>query len=196
MNPFDRHLFLLLNASPDAAQWQIALALLLAKYLLYALPPMLVLLWVRGTAQDRSDLVHAVMTVSVALLLGQVIAHLWPHTRPFIQHLGTNLLPHADNASFPSDHTLIFCGLGLGLLAARRLSWLALPLTALGLLVGWSRIYLGVHFPFDIAGAIAVAALAALICRAASEPIERAIAAPAQRLYRHLSGSELPPSHS
>lgn len=192
MNFLDRHLFLLLNAPAHAAQWQIALAFALAKYLIYALPLLLALLWVRGNAQDRDDLVHAAMTVAVALLLGQLIAHWWPHTRPFVQHLGTNLLPHADNASFPSDHTLIFCGLGMGFLASRRLSWLALPLTALGLLVGWSRIYLGVHFPFDIAGAILVAALAAGICRAAGGLIDHAVSVPAQRLYCRLTASKLP----
>ena len=31
------------------------------------------------------------------------------------------------------------------------------PLLAVGLVVGWSRIYLGVHFPMDIAAALPVA---------------------------------------
>jgi undecaprenyl-diphosphatase len=191
MNAFDQHLFLLLNASTHAAPWQIALAFTFAEYLIFALPAMLIALWVRGTAQNRDDLVRATGTVWLALILGQVVSHLWPHARPFMQHIGTNLLPHSPDASFPSDHMLVFWGLGLGFLTSRRFSWLALPLITVGLLVGWSRIFLGVHFPLDIAGALPTSAAAALICRAAGRVIDRVISAPAQRVYWHAIESRL-----
>jgi undecaprenyl-diphosphatase len=45
----------------------------------------------------------------------------------------------------------------LGLFGARGLAWMV---AGLGLLVAWSRIYLGVHFPFDMLGALVVSACA------------------------------------
>ncbi|MGV8893667.1 MAG: undecaprenyl-diphosphatase [Burkholderiaceae bacterium] len=194
MNAFDQHLFLLLNAPAHVTQWQITLAFVFAEYFIFALPILLIGLWIRGTAldrDDRDDLVHATVTVGTALLLGQLVSHVWPHARPFMQHIGTNFLPHVPDASFPSDHMLVFWGLGLGFLVSQRLSWLTVPLLAVGLLVGWSRIFLGVHFPLDIAGALPVAALAALISRAAAGVIDRAISIPAQRLYWYVIESRL-----
>lgn len=49
------------------------------------------------------------------------------------------------------------------------------PSMALGLVVGWSRVYLGVHFPYDIVAAFPVALCGVLIVRAlrnALEPLE------------------------
>ena len=36
-----------------------------------------------------------------------------------------------------------------------------MALASLGIPIAWARIYLGVHFPFDMLGAVAVAALSA-----------------------------------
>ena len=36
---------------------------------------------------------------------------------------------------------------------------------ALGLIVGWSRVFLGVHFPYDVAAALPVAGTAAVLAR-------------------------------
>jgi undecaprenyl-diphosphatase len=44
-----------------------------------------------------------------------------------------------------------------------RLTGVALALLALP--VAWARIYLGVHFPLDMAGAVVVASLAAWLAR-------------------------------
>ncbi len=37
------------------------------------------------------------------------MGHLFPHDRPFVDHIGYNFLHHAADDSFPSDHgTVIF----------------------------------------------------------------------------------------
>ena len=61
--------------------------------------------------------------------------------------------------SFPSGHAATsFAGATLLALALPRLAW---PLLVLAAAIGWSRVYVGVHWPSDVlAGALLGAALA------------------------------------
>jgi undecaprenyl-diphosphatase len=45
------------------------------------------------------------------------------------------------------------------------------PLLAVGLVVGWSRIYLGVHSPLDIAAALPVAWAGTMVAGALRKPL-------------------------
>jgi len=67
-------------------------------------------------------------------------------------------MAHVPDPSFPSDHATVFFALGVTLL---RSPWRPLGVLVLlfGVAVGWARVYLGVHFPFDIVGSLAVAVL-------------------------------------
>jgi len=87
----------------------------------------------------------------------------------------------ASSWSFPSGHamgTFVLCGLGCYLLIRDRPSWtLAALITAVALswclVMGFSRLYLGVHFASDVlAGAVAGAAWVA-VCASAFEVIRR-----------------------
>jgi undecaprenyl-diphosphatase len=53
--------------------------------------------------------------------------------------------------SFPSSHTAITVAVVIALVPflPRVLAWVAV---AYAVLVGWSRVYLGVHYPLDILG--------------------------------------------
>lgn len=66
-----------------------------------------------------------------------------------------------DHFSFPSGHTLhavVFCGVALAYYPA--LAWLLIPFTVL---VGMSRVILGLHYPSDVvAGALLGALIASL----------------------------------
>jgi undecaprenyl-diphosphatase len=66
------------------------------------------------------------------------------------------LIHHSPDSSFPSDHGLAFAvwAAVLFMLRRRAVAWLAV---ALGILVAWSRIYIGVHYPLDMIGAAILA---------------------------------------
>jgi undecaprenyl-diphosphatase len=70
--------------------------------------------------------------------------------------LGHTFLPHAPDSSFPSDHVTVLSGVALTLLlgGARRLGGLTV---LAGAAVSWARVFLGVHFPLDMFGALVVA---------------------------------------
>jgi undecaprenyl-diphosphatase len=162
MEQLNAQLFLWLNASSQPGQIQLWLATLVAEWLIYGLPLLLILLWIAGKRPSRRAAVTATLSVLLALACGQLIGLLWPHPRPFMIGLGQTLLAHQPETSFPSDHVTVFLTLGLSLLWSgwRKLATLVL-LT--GTLVAWSRVYLGIHFPLDMLGALLLAIPSALI---------------------------------
>jgi undecaprenyl-diphosphatase len=65
----------------------------------------------------------------------------------------------ATGYSFPSGHTQNSAGMFLGVAWARKELWVRIVCVALTLLVGFSRMYLGVHTPADVLVSIGVALL-------------------------------------
>ncbi len=169
------HLFELINAPAGTAAWRLLLATVVAEGLIYLLPLGMAWAWIRGNRGLRLDLLQALAVVLLALLLGQLVAALWPQPRPFMLHLGTQYLAHAADSGLPSEHVTVFWSLALALLASRRLAVWALPLLAAGLLVGFARVYLGVHFPFDVLAAAPVAAVAATAGWLGRRPLHRGV---------------------
>lgn len=151
------HLFQLINAPPGLSHQQLLWATLLASWLIVLVPITMAVGWVRGDHAARLGLVQMLVAVGLALLLAQVVTLIWPQPRPFAVHVGTQYLDHGTDPGLPSDHVTVFWTLALASLRSRRFALWGFPLLAVGLVVGWSRIYLGVHFPMDIAAALPVA---------------------------------------
>ncbi len=75
--------------------------------------------------------------------------------RPGLEHL-----VEVGSASFPSGHSAntLITGLALALLLSGR-RWAVIAALAMAVAVGWSRMALGVHWPTDVVGGWAFAAL-------------------------------------
>ena len=186
----NRSLFLALNAPAGLAGISLNLAVGAAKYSIVVLAGIVVWRGLLGKSRDRNLLIHVVIAVVPALatnyLIGLALFHPWP----FMLGLGHTYLAHLPEASFPSDHATFMWTIAFGLLywsPTRPSSWIALLLAAL---TSWARIFLGVHFPFDIAGSMAVALLSvaaltpfrAVTARRIVEPIEAVYVFITQRL--------------
>lgn len=74
--------------------------------------------------------------------------------RPFMDHKLTQLIPHASGQSFPSDHTTASTAVALGVLFFTRFKKIGIALLLAACLIGVSRIFVGVHYPADIAGGL------------------------------------------
>lgn len=151
----NRSLLRLLVAPPNLSGGALSVPLIIAEWAIYVAPALLVLLWVLGDDRDKRAAVGACLSALLALAVAAAISSLYFHPRPFMDGVTRNYLHHAPDSSFPSDHATLLFALGFSLLIFRpaisRSLWL-LPM-ALACAVGWARVYLGAHYPIDIAGA-------------------------------------------
>ena len=164
MEEFNQSLFLLINAPAHPATVVLVLAKLFAQYLILLMPLTLLVGWLRGSERTRKLMLEAAASAVLALLTAQIIGMLWPHPRPFMIGLGHQLIAHRPNSSFPSDHLTLMWSVGFSLLLHAESRAAGALLTLLGLPIAWARIYLGIHFPLDMAGAALVAVLSAWLC--------------------------------
>ena len=162
LEAFNRTLFLAIDATPSTPHWLIGTAAFVADYLIYLVPVVLALLWLSGDRNSRTAALRACCVAMLALGFNQIIGLEWMHPRPFMIGLGHTFIEHAPDSSFPSDHGTVFASIALTflLMRLRRAGWLML---VAGLAVAWSRVFIGVHFPFDMAGAVLIACAAYVV---------------------------------
>jgi undecaprenyl-diphosphatase len=91
-------------------------------------------------------------------LFGLAEAALHSEKRPFQSHHVHQLISHAPGQSFPSDHATAAFGVALAVIAFLSRRW-GVALLAVALLIGFARVYDGIHYPSDIAGGILAAVL-------------------------------------
>jgi undecaprenyl-diphosphatase len=82
--------------------------------------------------------------------------------RPFVTHPDTvQLMSHAKDNSFPSDHTTVAAAAAMvGALAWPKWGW---ALLVGALLIGLARVFSGIHYPGDIAGGMLIGCIAGFI---------------------------------
>ncbi|ACC76182.1 phosphatase PAP2 family protein [Paraburkholderia phymatum] len=159
LEAFNQALFLTINATTSTPRWQIGVASCVADYVIYLVPLVLAALWLSGNRDSREAALRACCVTLLALGFNQIIGLAWMHPRPFMIGLGHTFVEHAPDSSFPSDHGTVFASVALTLLFA-RVRWAGLLTLVAGLAVAWSRVYIGVHFPFDMLGAALIACVA------------------------------------
>jgi len=157
LETINQAVFLRLNADLNTAAWKLSLAAATADYLIYLIPLILASLWFWGNESQRALALKVCVVALVALGINQLLGIAWPHPRPFMMGLGHTFIPHVADSSFPSDHVTVFAAIGLTLIFADIRSPAGWTTLSLGVCVAWARIFLGVHFPLDMVGAVAVA---------------------------------------
>ena len=157
----DSTLFLALNGSATSPHWLTALAIFSTNHLPQLVASGAAGVFLAGSRRVKQGVLQVLVAMAVAFVLAHLGQHLIARDRPFVIGLGTQWLPHRASHSFPSAHASVSfafaCAVATVLAAGYRL-W-AVPALAVALLIAWSRVYLGLHFPSDIvAGALVGAA--------------------------------------
>lgn len=94
-------------------------------------------------------------TLVVSFILLKLASLLNVDHRPFMDHQLTQLVQHATGKSFPSDHTTVTTAIAAGLLFVTPFKKLGVAILAAAVIIGFSRIFVGIHYPADIAGGLA-----------------------------------------
>lgn len=170
MQALDFALFGLLNASPVVPAWSLRFAEFASDFF----PALLTLAMAAGALRSRRwrhAFFTALVSVLVVWLMVNFIRTVMPVPRPAFYGLGIQWVPQGQRPGFPSLHTA-------GTFAAAFSLWCLPSLTPMRVallvaaVVGWSRVFLGLHFPSDIVAAMMLGALVSILVeRGVSRPL-------------------------
>ncbi|MGX5439991.1 undecaprenyl-diphosphatase [Bacillus thuringiensis] len=121
-----------------------------AEYMVYFLALIIIVYWFTRSNQNRMMIVQAMIAFVTAEVIGKIAGKFYSNYQPFAVLPNVNkLVDHAVDNSFPSDHTILFFSICFSFwLVHKKIGWLWI---ALAFCVAISRIWVGVHYPFDVA---------------------------------------------
>lgn len=132
----------------DAAKYAIALSALV----------LVVLCLIRLAHRQLWPVIWTGVGLVLTFLLGLLAAAVYAEKRPFQTHHVHQLLAHDPGQSFPSDHATAAFGIAFAVLVFLSRRW-GIVLILVALLIGFARVYDGIHYPGDIGGSILCAAI-------------------------------------
>ncbi|GIC75865.1 undecaprenyl-diphosphatase [Moritella sp. F3] len=163
MEQLNSQLFLAINQFAGQNQFIDYIFMFFAEAMPYLFIILVIVQWFRCDEQTKRYLIGATLASVVGIAINTLIAQVYFHPRPFMNDLGTTLVAHTPNSSFPSDHTTFMFCIAFSLLCHQVTKKFALGLTVFAIIGGLSRVYIGVHYPFDIAAASVMGVLSALL---------------------------------
>ncbi|AMA64174.1 undecaprenyl-diphosphatase BcrC [Kurthia sp. 11kri321] len=124
----------------------------------YAVPVfaiVLLMMWFFGKEYMKKTVVYSALSGVLGILINVLISKIYFEPRPFVTHDDLNVLvDHARDASFPSDHTT--GAIALAFAIALRNKRIGIVMMVFALITGFSRMYVGNHYPGDVAMGIVI----------------------------------------
>ncbi len=139
------------------------IAILIAQYMPILFIAYLLYLWFKDNKSYRNYVLFSSYAAIIGLLINFIISLIYFHPRPFVLHLGKDLIIHNSDTSFPSDHTTFMLSIAIMLMYFKKTYKIGIVLTVFGIIGGMARVFCGIHFPFDIIGSLLVSIVASFI---------------------------------
>ena len=134
-----------------------------AKYMKYFLLFGIVMYWFTRKRENRIMIISSMFAFVVAEVFGAIAGAIHSNNQPFVELNNVNqLIGHAIDNSFPSDHAIEFFSICITFLLFKknlRYVWLAIAI-----LVSISRVWVGVHYPADILVGAILGIIGAALC--------------------------------
>lgn len=169
------HLFEMINRLAGHYDWIDDCMEFFAQDIVWLMLGVLAVLWLTGRESNQRAVFFACLSAAIALIAAGWLISPWVnHSRPFVDHAVHQLVPHAPDPSFPSDHSTFAFSLAFILCFLNRR--IGLFMLLLACLTGIARVYVGVHYPGDIAGAILLSLMVSqivLLSRRKLDPLPR-----------------------
>jgi len=146
-------LFDLINGLAGKVSWLDNLMIIIAKYFVFIGAGFLVYLFII----KRKKFVFVFLSMIFSLFISKLIGWLIYTPRPFVNE-AIQLVEHVADSSFPSDHGVALFSLAFGLLLVREKK-AGILFLILACLLGFARVFTGLHYPVDILGSIFVAGI-------------------------------------
>jgi undecaprenyl-diphosphatase len=181
----DASLYRAFNRFATRTGWMHWLFVGVAKYGIALFAVALVVGWWQARQADSPDGVVAVgwagaaalLALAVAQLIGNVVDRARPYRAMPAAHVLTS---RTSDFSFPSDHSTVAGAVAVGLLLAGYrigrpvLGWITV---GLAIVLAFSRVYVGVHYPGDVSAGLVLGGVVA----AAGLPVVSAVLGPLAR---------------
>ncbi|WP_127009981.1 phosphatase PAP2 family protein [Veillonella sp. CHU110] len=180
-------LFSIINGMANKLAIIDALMILSSKLIPYLYILILGWLYVKGFRQGNFKLRGESFATGVLLVLcligSFILGSMFYENRPFVDHQVNLIVSHAADASFPSDHAVGTMAIASGILFYH---WsLGTKMVYGSILVGFSRVFVGNHYPGDILGAFI---LVWIITAVYNKTIRRGVVRAYKRLDKRLMG--------
>lgn len=134
-----------------------------AVYMIFFAAILAVMLAVIYRSQELKALIISVVAGPLGILIIKTIRVYFVEPRPFIALHTHPLIKVAIDAAYPSEHTTAMAILFFSFLLTKSKFW---PVFLICLVwVGFARIFVGVHYPFDIIGGILVGIICAYLSK-------------------------------
>ena len=126
-----------------------------AKYL-YLLAGVIALVWFwKLSKEEKKEIIlFSIIALPAIYIFSKISAWLYFNPRPFVIGHFTPLLPHDPDNGFPSDHILLISAIASLIFPYSKK--VSAEIWIIAVLVGISRVYVGIHNPIDIVGSVVI----------------------------------------
>lgn len=120
--------------------------------------------WLKCNSTMKNKSIYIVISIITVTILSTALKYIIDRPRPFIIYSDIQKLTGGGSPSFPSGHTSDAFAFATSLSIVYPKWYIIIPSYFWACAVGYSRMYLGVHYPSDVLAGVILGCFAASLC--------------------------------